>query len=50
MDGEDQNSQFIMENTTFIGNANRTELALKGGGIILAKAHYTSAIFRNNVS
>ncbi len=50
MDGEDQNSQFIMENTTFVGNANRTELALKGGGIILAKAHYTSAIFRNNVS
>lgn len=50
MDGEDQNSQFIMENTTFVGNANRTELALKGGGVILAKAHYTSAIFRNNVS
>lgn len=50
MDGEDKNSQFIMENTTFVGNANRTELALKGGGIILAKAKYTSAIFRNNVS
>ena len=50
MDGEDQNSQFIMENTTFVGNANRTELSLKGGGIILTKANYTSAIFRNNVS
>lgn len=50
MDGEDKNSLFIVENTTFVGNANRTELALKGGGIILTKTKYTSAIFRNNVS
>jgi hypothetical protein len=50
MDGEDLDSQFILENTTFVGNANRTELALKGGGLILTKSNFTSSIYRNNVS
>ena len=50
MVGNDKNSHFVIENTNFVGNANRSELAIKGGGLILAKALYTQATFNNNVS
>lgn len=43
-------SNFVMENVSFLGNANRTEIAIKGGGIILTKINNTAATMKNNIA
>lgn len=46
----DSSNHVEMKNLNFLGNANRSEIAIKGGGIILVKVEGLSATFNNNIS
>lgn len=49
IEGDGTNS-FNIENVNFLGNANRTEKAIKGGGTMLTKIGNTEANINNNIS
>ncbi len=43
-------NEFVLENLQFIGNANRSEVAYKGGGIILTKIQKAKGLVKNNIA
>lgn len=46
----DGTTSFDIENVNFLGNANRTEKAIKGGGTMLTKVENSASKFANNIS